>query len=72
MLAPEADGGVAGLTPVGYGSVGERPVGFGSKRSVLGVGALDMDNDAATPEKEKLGESDVAVLPDLWTKPAPL
>ncbi len=50
----------------GYGNADERPAGFGSKRSE--PGALVRGSDAATPEKEKLGESELIVWLERWTK----
>jgi hypothetical protein len=69
VLAAEVDAGVDGLTEPGYGRVEERPAGLGSSRS--GPGVLESGSDAATPENEKLGESELAEWEGRWSKLAP-
>lgn len=61
MLAVDVEAPVMADLTAGYGSVDERPAGFGSNRSE--PGAVVMGSDAATPEKEKLGESELTEWP---------
>ncbi len=66
VFGAEAEAGADGLTVAGYGSVEERPVGFGSNRS--GTGALESGREAATLENEKLGESELRAWEGRWSR----
>jgi hypothetical protein len=62
----EAEEGTDDLVAAAYCNVDERPTGFGSSRS--GPGVLERGKDAATPENEKLCESELTGCDGRWTR----